>query len=366
MENSKDGQIADKDVESQDQPINADNPSSSEPEAHGRARKRSPEKKEKTAEVIKAQVQAEDFWKKIYNSMKNVESKEQAESLFRGLSSSKRVDNTPAKVEAQGEWPNSPEEVRKASELRARDKALDADGFVDVVVDSTTPEMFPYVAKKVDEESYAPDGKLIKRRKRKRYLCCSAERFWCTLMLLVPILIVLLTLYFVVLTPKDPTTSMEAVSISGFKLVDGGDGSTRVETTMNFTVRLRNPNKFAEVIYERLEVLLTYRTTALGSVSVVAGNGFKQQEKNLTLIEAQLRENPSPIADAADAQALKSDVSNGNVRMEFRGMAEGHFKIVGIKMGSFDTPVDCKLNIRPESSTQSAVLLSSSCYNRPT
>ncbi|KAL2608064.1 hypothetical protein R1flu_026637 [Riccia fluitans] len=360
MENSKDGSKVEKDLESQEQPING-SPSSNKEAGARSSRRRSVDKK--LSEATQAQAEVEDFWSKIYNTMRHVESKEQAETLFKGLSSSKRmVDNTPAKIEAQGEWQSSQEELRKVSEARARQKSHPPETHIDVEVESKTPEMYPFNVNKVD----AADEKLLKTKRRKRCcgLCCGPAFWWCLLMIFIPILAVFLVSYFVLLRPKDPTVSLGDVSIDGFNVSTIGT-STTVETAMNFTVTLKNPNRYADVIFEKMDLLLVYRSTSIGSVSVGGIAGYKQEERNSTLIDAQLAKITKPITDAIDAQALQSEAGQGNVKMLLTGVTDGRFKLGGIKLGTFNIPVNCVLNIRPELPNVPAELLSASCYYLP-
>ncbi|KAL3675532.1 hypothetical protein R1sor_025480 [Riccia sorocarpa] len=371
MGNSKVEPNVEKDLESQEQPINDASTSSSseagEDQSPGRSSTDKKEKKENGSKKA-TEAEAQDFWKKIYNSMKHVESKEQAETLFRGLlSSSKRMDDVdaPAKVEAQGEWHSSQEQLRKDSETRVRQtKSHVPETYVDVDVESnSTPELFPYNAKKVD----ADDEKLLKsnRQRRRCCFCCPPQIIWCILTSIIPVLAIFLIVYFVLLTPKDPTVTLGDVSIGRFNVNNTGTDGTMVETAMNFTVRLKNPNRYAEVIYDQLDVLLEYKSTGIGSVMVGGVAGYKQQERNSTVIDAQLAQVTKLITDPADAGALQTEAANGNVRVVFTGVSEGHFKLGRLKLHKFDVPVLCVLNIKPESSEVPAELLGASCYNRP-
>lgn len=156
---------------------------------------------------------------------------------------------------------------------------------------------------------------------------------------------------------------MKVLDITSFKYDGGVDGrAAQVAAGLKFSVEEENPNREAELVYDQVRIELRYQEFLLGNVSIP---GFKQHRRSNRTLVIELPETRTAIEDPGKAVKFGQEIAGQSIQTDLNGAVVGHFKMWGIKVRNFHLPVDCKLNVEPESGGRPAKLLSSSCYYYP-
>ncbi|BBN02050.1 protein MpLEA-like8 [Marchantia polymorpha subsp. ruderalis] len=223
------------------------------------------------------------------------------------------------------------------------------------------PNSKSFKMRKLKEPSLEDEWNDIVAEKKNRYRDCCCCVFSSAIVVLIAAGIVFTTMYFI-LKPSPPTIHVLNLNVTDFRLLSSTttDGEPLVEASMTCVVRITNPNKFSVFHHRALNVSLNYKSEVLGLILVP---GFKQSEKNVTDLFVTVPKSVAKITDQVDAINLLQEVNESNVRLEVRGSAEGHYRILGINVKKLDAPLLCKLSVKPENEDSAAQIISSSCFN---
>ncbi|KAG6548053.1 hypothetical protein Mapa_010487 [Marchantia paleacea] len=223
------------------------------------------------------------------------------------------------------------------------------------------PKSKSFKMRKLKEPSLEDEWNDIVAEKKNRYRDCCCCVFSSAIVVIIAAGIICTSLYFI-LKPNPPSIHVLNLNVTDFRLLPSTttDGEPLVESSVTCLVRITNPNKFSVVHHRAVNVTLNYRNEVLGLILVP---GFKQSEKNVTDLFVTVPKSVAKITDQVDAINLLQEVNESNVRVEVRGSAEGHYRILGINVKKLDAPLLCKLSVKPESEDSAAKIISSSCYN---
>ncbi|CAM6119600.1 unnamed protein product [Calypogeia fissa] len=230
--------------------------------------------------------------------------------------------------------------------------------------ESLLPREFPMTTKQVSRTQTLKDMEGMDAMNLPHRRLCRRRCFCCFVLFAIFSVALALTFVYLAERPKSPTLQMKVLDITSFKYEGGVDGKAPlVAAGLKFSLEEVNPNKEAELVYDQVRIELKYQGFLLGNISIP---GFKQHKRSNRTLVIELPETLTAIDDPGEALKFREEVTLQNIQTDLNGAVVGHFKMWGIRVKKFHVPVDCKLNVEPESGNQPAKLLSSSCYYYPT
>ncbi|KAF3953111.1 hypothetical protein ACB098_08G087600 [Castanea mollissima] len=196
-----------------------------------------------------------------------------------------------------------------------------------------------------------------KSKTRRRPCCCCLCWFLGVLALIVALVAVSAAIFYLVVKPRSPNYSIDAVSISGVNLTAASSASLTVSPEFDVTVRADNPNKKIGIYYQpKSSVGIYYDDVSLCNGAVPS---FYQPSNNVTVFKTALKGSGVVLTSTVKNSLLQAQ-SQGKVPLLLTVRAPVKIKVGSVKSWTITVKVDCDITV--DSLTTNAKILSKDCH----
>lgn len=196
---------------------------------------------------------------------------------------------------------------------------------------------------------------LYTRRKHRRTRCCSCF-FWLLgiLTLLIVLLGIAVAVFYLVVRPKSPNYSIDAIAISGLNLT--ASSSAAISPVFDLTVRADNPNKKIGIYYLTGSSVQIYFSNEKLSDGVLPD--FFQPSNNVTVFRSSVRGSGVNLSSTAK-NALIDSRKRSAVALKVEIRAPIKLKIGSVKTWKMRVKVICDVTV--DQLTAAAKIVSKNC-----
>lgn len=201
-----------------------------------------------------------------------------------------------------------------------------------------------------------------KSKTRRRPCCCCLCWSLGVLALILALVAVSAAIFYLVVKPRSPNYSIDAVSISGVNLTAAAasaasSASLTVSPEFDVTVRADNPNKKIGIYYEpKSSVGIYYDGVSLCNGAVPS---FYQPSNNVTVFKTALKGSGVVLTSTVKNSLLQAQ-SQGKVPLLLTVRAPVKIKVGSVKSWTITVKVDCDITV--DSLTTNAKILSKDCH----
>lgn len=203
---------------------------------------------------------------------------------------------------------------------------------------------------------------LTRKSKARRRPCCRCL-CWSLgiLAFLLALLAVSAAIFYLVVKPRSPNYSVDAISVSGLNLTAANaaasTASLKVSPEFDVTVRADNPNDKIGIYYEpKSSVEIYYDDVLLCNGSVPS---FYQPSNNVTVFETALKGSDVVLTSTVKNSLLQAQ-SQGKVPLLLTVRAPVKIKVGSVKSWTITVKVDCDITV--DSLTANAKIFSKDCH----
>lgn len=196
----------------------------------------------------------------------------------------------------------------------------------------------------------------LTRRKNGRRPCCTCLCWFLGLLAIFIFLVAVAAgIFYLVVKPKTPKYSVNAIAISGLNLTTSSSAPT-VSPAFELTVKADNPNKKIGIYYQNDSSVEIYYT------DVGLSNGFLpvfyQPPNNVTVFETASKGDRIALTGTVK-NALAAAQKQGQVPLKLKIRAPVKLKVGSVKTWTMTVKADCVITV--DKLTAEAKIISSNC-----
>ncbi|KAI5064458.1 hypothetical protein GOP47_0021128, partial [Adiantum capillus-veneris] len=213
-------------------------------------------------------------------------------------------------------------------------------------------------------------GRVYRRRSSKGCRCCCC--LCASIAILLFLFFIAASVVYLLLQPKAPNFSVARAYITQFNVtmqpIKAGAGEGRnvgvkqpsfyLQTDLNFTAEIKNPNKKIGIYFEQVDVGLGYEGLKVGNGSLPS---FYVGVKASTEIELQVKGQDAPLPEKAGLGLQKAMNTSDKMWVQVELAMRARIRVWGRRSKAFKALVYCNVEMSTPRPHTNAHILSKSC-----